>query len=122
MSQARYATRLATTKDDLRAAQQLRYRAFIAGTGAAPRDDGREADAFDADCRHVLVEDTATVVGVEPVESSPEEHPAAIRSANSGAMTVTLMTGTSLFVVAGFRCTQSADRDAPRSPGGETPP
>ena len=53
----RYRTRLAETPEDLEAAQRLRYRAFIAGTGAAERPDGRDADAFDALCRHVLIKE-----------------------------------------------------------------
>lgn len=56
----RYRTRLAETASDLEAAQRLRYRAFIAGTGAAERPDGRDADAFDALCRHVLIEEART--------------------------------------------------------------
>jgi putative hemolysin len=56
----RYAARFAQGDEDVQAAQRLRYLAFIAGTGAAPRADGRDADAFDALCRHVLVEETRT--------------------------------------------------------------
>lgn len=56
MTAGTYRTRLAETPEDIEAAQRLRYRAFIAETGAAPRADGRDADAFDAVCRHVLVE------------------------------------------------------------------
>ena len=65
LRKGRYAARLAETAEDLAAAQALRGRAFrgagrgdeVAGGGAetaAPRDH----DAFDADCRHVLVEET----------------------------------------------------------------
>ena len=53
----RYATRAATTPEDLEAAQRLRFRAFIAGTGAAARADGRDVDDFDAVCDHVLIEE-----------------------------------------------------------------
>jgi putative hemolysin len=53
----RYRTRLAETAADIEAAQRLRYRAFIATTGAAPRRDGLDVDAFDAICSHVLVEE-----------------------------------------------------------------
>jgi putative hemolysin len=53
----RYVTRTAESEADLDAAQRLRYRAFIAGTGAVERPDGRDADAFDALCRHVLIEE-----------------------------------------------------------------
>ena len=54
----RYRTRLAETPADLEAAQRLRYRAFIAGTGAAERPGGRDRDDFDALCRHMLIEGT----------------------------------------------------------------
>ena len=57
LRKGRYAARLAVTKADVAAAQALRHRAFIAGTGAAPRSEGREADRYDGACRHVLVED-----------------------------------------------------------------
>lgn len=56
----RYAARFAEGAADVEAAQRLRYRAFIDGSGAAPRPDGRDADPYDAICRHVLVEDLAT--------------------------------------------------------------
>lgn len=58
-SRMRYRARFAEGAADLEAAQRLRHRAFIAGTGAAPRADGRDADPFDALCRHILVEDDA---------------------------------------------------------------
>ena len=51
-----FSVRMADGPDDLAAAQRLRYRAFIAGRGAVDRPDGRDADAFDAVCRHVLIE------------------------------------------------------------------
>jgi putative hemolysin len=59
-SRSRYHTRFAETPADLRAAQALRYRAFIAGRGAADRPGGIETDDFDVRCRHVLVEEAAT--------------------------------------------------------------
>lgn len=59
-SRNRYRTRLASTPDDLDAAQRLRYRAFIAESGAAARPDGRDRDPFDDLCRHVLVETADT--------------------------------------------------------------
>ncbi len=46
----RYAARLAETDADIRRAQELRFLAFIAGTGAARdglREEGRDADDFD---------------------------------------------------------------------------
>lgn len=60
LRKGRYAARFAETEADVEAAQRLRHLAFIAGSGAAPRGDGRDADAFDAICRHVLVEETKT--------------------------------------------------------------
>lgn len=56
----RYVARFAEDEADLSAAQALRYLAFIAGSGAAPRQDAREADDFDQICRHVLIEDQAS--------------------------------------------------------------
>lgn len=60
MSRSCYRARNAETEADIEAAQRLRYRAFIAETGAAPRPDGLDADAHDAICRHVLIEETAS--------------------------------------------------------------
>jgi putative hemolysin len=59
-TRSRYRTRLAETQADLEAAQRLRWRAFIEGRGAAEREDGRDADGFDAICRHVLVDEAKT--------------------------------------------------------------
>lgn len=59
MSRSCYHARSAETEADVEAAQRLRYRAFIAETGAAPRPDGRDADAYDAICQHILIEDDA---------------------------------------------------------------
>ncbi|MEM7752629.1 MAG: GNAT family N-acyltransferase [Pseudomonadota bacterium] len=56
----RYQVRFAETSVDVDAAQALRYAAFIAETGAAPRDGARDADAYDDLCHHVLIEDRAT--------------------------------------------------------------
>lgn len=56
----RYVARFADTGMDVAAAQSLRHRAFVDGTGAAVRLDGRDGDAFDALCRHVLVEEART--------------------------------------------------------------
>ena len=53
----RYHARLTRDPIDIEAAQRLRYRAFIEQGGGAPRQDGRDADAFDDICEHVLVED-----------------------------------------------------------------
>jgi len=56
----RYRTRLAESTADLDAAQRLRFRAFIAGTGAEDRPDGRDRDEFDEICQHVLIEEAKT--------------------------------------------------------------
>jgi len=56
----RYRTRFAGTPSDIEAAQRLRWRAFIQGSGAAGRTGGIDADAHDVVCRHVLVEDART--------------------------------------------------------------
>lgn len=53
-----YVSRLAESGCDLRAAQRLRRIAF--GIGDVDGGDGLDADAFDAKCRHVLIEETAT--------------------------------------------------------------
>jgi putative hemolysin len=52
-TKGRYRVRLAKDGDDLIAAQRLRFRAFRNGTTGR---EGRDADAFDARCRHVLVQ------------------------------------------------------------------
>lgn len=60
----KFVSRIATTQDDVRACQRLRYLAFIAargladegGAGAEPLDD----DAFDPLCTHVMVEEART--------------------------------------------------------------
>lgn len=59
-ARGRYLARLANTPGDLRAAQRLRWRAFMARTGAD--DDGTrlETDDLDPLCLHMLVEEQAT--------------------------------------------------------------
>ncbi|MGI1661840.1 GNAT family N-acetyltransferase [Palleronia sp. KMU-117] len=52
---ARYRWRHAASPEDIAAAQALRHRAFRGGDGTE-----RDADAFDAICTHVLVEDLRT--------------------------------------------------------------
>ena len=47
----RYCARLALSKKDLLAAQQLRYKCF-----KLSNDKGLDADSFDSMCRHVLIE------------------------------------------------------------------
>ncbi|MEO1492985.1 MAG: GNAT family N-acyltransferase [Pseudomonadota bacterium] len=58
----RFKARLAASDDDVIACQQLRYLAFIEarGVGGAPDPDAdrRDEDEFDADCSHLMVEDT----------------------------------------------------------------
>ncbi len=59
----RYTARFAETRHDIEAAQRLRYLAFIVGSGVQGeglREDGLEADDFDALCRHVLIEERKT--------------------------------------------------------------
>ncbi len=56
MSNPRYRARFARGAEDVRAAQGLRYEAFVSGK----RPGGREADALDDICKHVLIEDCAT--------------------------------------------------------------
>jgi putative hemolysin len=60
LRKGRYEARCAASDADVAEAQRLRHLAFIADTGAIPRDDGRDADAFDPLCLHVLVEDART--------------------------------------------------------------
>ena len=59
ISTARYHARYASSDADIELAQRLRYRAFIAGTAAEPRESGIEADRFDSLCRHVLIDAVA---------------------------------------------------------------
>ena len=65
---ASYRLRLATTPEDLHAAQRLRFEVFNLELGeglAASHALGRDEDAYDAYCDHLLVEqeDTGDVVG-----------------------------------------------------------
>ncbi|THD83136.1 GNAT family N-acetyltransferase [Aliigemmobacter aestuarii] len=48
--------RLAEGAADIDRAQRLRHLAFITTRGGTARPDGRDADAFDEICRHVLIE------------------------------------------------------------------
>jgi len=59
LTKGRYRARLAETRQDLSAAQALRHRSFLARRGLLPQG-GRDADDFDALCRHVLIEDCPT--------------------------------------------------------------
>ena len=53
---------IATTIDDIRASQALRYRVFAGELGAQLHgaDPGIDDDRFDGYCQHLLVRDTAT--------------------------------------------------------------
>ncbi|MFZ5961599.1 GNAT family N-acetyltransferase [Thalassococcus sp. BH17M4-6] len=53
LNKGRYRTRLAETPEDLRAAQELRHLAFH-------KTAGLDADAFDAVCLHILIEEAAS--------------------------------------------------------------
>ncbi|QBE62054.1 GNAT family N-acetyltransferase [Pseudoduganella lutea] len=59
----RLATSIATTAEELREAQRLRYRVFIEGMNltALARPDGLDCDEFDEHCDHLLVRDTSTL-------------------------------------------------------------
>ena len=59
LSRGRYEVKLARTDAEVAAAQRLRYVAFWAERGRA-RDDGRDADAFDAAAQHMLVHNHLT--------------------------------------------------------------
>lgn len=60
MRRGRFLARVARTPTDLAAAQRLRHLCFVAGAGLPHRPDGRDRDAHDASCTHVLVEEVAT--------------------------------------------------------------
>ncbi|MFQ6552403.1 GNAT family N-acetyltransferase [Aestuariibius insulae] len=55
LRRGRFTARLAETSDDLKRAQSLRHRAFFGC-------EGRDADAYDERCQHVLVEDEGALV------------------------------------------------------------
>ena len=57
LRKSRYTVRIANDRDDIAAAQRLRYLAFVSETGALARKDGLDAEDFDALCYHVLIED-----------------------------------------------------------------
>ena len=60
LTKGRYRARLATTDQDLRDTQRLRWLCFLARTGEA--DDGHrlDADDMDAPCQHMLIEEAAS--------------------------------------------------------------
>ncbi len=55
LRRTRYCARLANAPEDIDAAQALRFRAFRGG-----ETEGRDVDAYDVACDHMLVEDAAT--------------------------------------------------------------
>jgi len=57
LRKSRYTVRIANDREDIAAAQRLRYMAFVSEAGAQLREDGLDADDFDALCHHVLIED-----------------------------------------------------------------
>lgn len=58
LSRGRYQARRATTPEDLRAAQRLRWLAFRGASGAG--GEGVDSDGFDRACTHVLIEEAAS--------------------------------------------------------------
>jgi putative hemolysin len=54
---------LASTPEEVREVQRLRYRIFIEtmGLSGLANDDGLDADEFDASCDHLIVRDTRTL-------------------------------------------------------------
>jgi len=58
----RFYVDLATTPEDVRESQQLRYRIFAEELGAnlSGAEDGMDRDRFDAHCQHLLVRDVET--------------------------------------------------------------
>ncbi|TKD13813.1 GNAT family N-acetyltransferase [Rhodobacter capsulatus] len=80
LSRGRYAARLAQSQADVQAAQALRWRAFVSARGRGMTTDAAlDADAFDAACRHVLVEETGSgrlvcCFRLLPLESGRELH------------------------------------------------
>jgi putative hemolysin len=70
----RLALSLASTAQEVREVQRLRYKVFIKGMGlsALANDEGLDRDEFDEHCDHLIVRDTATlkVVGTYRVLSA----------------------------------------------------
>jgi len=54
---------IATTREELREIQRLRYKVFIEAMGltALSNDDGLDADEYDAYCDHLIVRDSSTL-------------------------------------------------------------
>lgn len=60
LAKGKLRVRLAETADDVLAAQRLRYRTFVAESGALEQTGGLDQDPFDDVCQHVLIEDRDT--------------------------------------------------------------
>lgn len=60
LRKGRYVVRLAADEEDVRRAQRLRWLCFLGRRGVAGSAEAVDADAHDAVCRHVLVEDAAS--------------------------------------------------------------
>lgn len=61
LRKGRYVARPADSAADIDAAQALRYASFVAARGLGLADHaGRDSDAFDARCTHILVEERTT--------------------------------------------------------------
>lgn len=58
LRKGRYAVRFAETGEDVRAAQRLRWLAFLSRSAAAPNEQALDADDLDDICQHVLVHDS----------------------------------------------------------------
>lgn len=56
----RHTARLAETAEEVRRCQRLRYLTFIEARGLGCGSDGIDLDEFDAHCRHMMIEETAT--------------------------------------------------------------
>lgn len=73
LAKGRYRARLAEGTADIEQAQALRHRSFLLLRGIAA-GEGRDTDAFDARCQHVLIEEIAsgTLVGCYRLLHLPE--------------------------------------------------
>jgi len=63
LTRGKYRVRFAAGDEDIRAAQELRYKTFIDGRETASNDErtsGIDSDEFDPICEHVLVEESAS--------------------------------------------------------------
>ena len=60
LKKGRFSARIASSPEDIKAAQALRYLTFLAETGAAAQEGGLDQDDFDDICSHILVEENKT--------------------------------------------------------------